>query len=94
VERLGSSDLTAATAADSQQGERSRPRGHRPAAGGGPDLADLDGPPVWTDEAIAALSHYPAYRKTLELMYLGMKKGCRRRALVAPGPDAEAVMAQ
>jgi soluble lytic murein transglycosylase len=39
-----------------------------------PDLSDLDGPPVWTDEAIVALSTYPAYRKTLELMYLGMKK--------------------
>ena len=41
---------------------------------GGQDLSDLDGPPVWTDEAIVALSNYPAYRKTLELMYLGMKK--------------------
>jgi len=40
----------------------------------GQDLFDLDGPPVWTQEAIVALSTYPAYRKTLELMYLGMKK--------------------
>ena len=40
----------------------------------GQDLSDLDGPPVWTQEAIVALSTYPAYRKTLELMYLGMKK--------------------
>jgi soluble lytic murein transglycosylase len=41
---------------------------------GGQDLSDLDGPPDWADEAVVALSTYPAYRKTLELMYLGMKK--------------------
>ena len=38
------------------------------------DLSDLDGLPDWADEAVVALSTYPAYRKTLELMYLGMKK--------------------
>ena len=74
VERLGSSDLTAATAADSQQVSEVVPEDSDLLPEEVPDLADLDGPPVWTDEAIAALSHYPAYRKTLELMYLGMKK--------------------
>ncbi len=34
---------------------------------------DEDEPPVWTDDAVAALSAYPAYRKALELMYLGMR---------------------
>ncbi len=72
VERLGSSDLTAAT--DSQQVSEVVPEDSDLLPEEVPDLADLDGPPVWTDEAIAALSNYPAYRKTLELMYLGMKK--------------------
>lgn len=38
------------------------------------DPAGLEGPPDWADDAIATLAGYPAYRKTLELMYLGMKK--------------------
>ena len=33
-----------------------------------------DGPPDWTDDAFAALSASPAYHRTMELMYLGMKK--------------------
>ena len=74
VERLGSSDLTVATAADAQPVGEVIPEDSDLLPEEDPDLADLDGPPVWTDEAIAALSKYPAYRKTLELMYLGMKK--------------------
>lgn len=31
-------------------------------------------PPAWTEDAIEALSSNPSYRRTLELMYLGMKK--------------------
>jgi soluble lytic murein transglycosylase len=42
-------------------------------AGGEGDEQD-DGPPAWTDDAVRTLSAYPPYRKTLELMYLGMKK--------------------
>ncbi len=33
-----------------------------------------DGPPVWTEEAVKALSAEPSFRKTLELMRLSMKK--------------------
>ncbi len=33
-----------------------------------------DGPPVWTDEALAALAANPAYRRSLELMYQDMKQ--------------------
>lgn len=33
-----------------------------------------DIPPDWSDEAVAALSANPAYRRTLELMYAGMKR--------------------
>lgn len=35
---------------------------------------DGDAPTAWTDETIAVLSANPSYRKTLELMFLGMKK--------------------
>ncbi len=38
------------------------------------DAFPEDGPPAWTDETIEVLSTNPSYRKTLELMYLGMKK--------------------
>ncbi|OGW45527.1 MAG: hypothetical protein A2X57_09390 [Nitrospirae bacterium GWD2_57_8] len=37
------------------------------------DFPDSDGPPVWTEEAVRALSSHPAFRKALELMYLDMK---------------------
>lgn len=33
-----------------------------------------DGPPVWTGEALKTLSADPAFRKSLELLYLNMKK--------------------
>lgn len=35
---------------------------------------DTDGPPVWTEEAVKALSKEPSFKKTLELMHLGMNK--------------------
>jgi soluble lytic murein transglycosylase len=73
AERLGSSDVIAATAADVQPVNEVVPE-DSDLPEEVPDLADMEGPPVWTDEAISALSNYPAYRKTLELMYLGMKK--------------------
>lgn len=37
------------------------------------DPSDADGPPVWTEEAVKALSAEPSFKKTLELMHLGMK---------------------
>jgi soluble lytic murein transglycosylase len=46
-----------------------------------PDAADSpssfetdDGPPVWTAEALKTLSADPAFKKSLELMYLDMKR--------------------
>jgi soluble lytic murein transglycosylase len=39
---------------------------------GGPDTDD--GPPVWTDEALKTLSTEPAFTRSLELLYLDMKK--------------------
>ena len=40
-----------------------------------PDEArETNGPPVWTEEAVQALSSNPTFRKTLELMILDMKK--------------------
>jgi soluble lytic murein transglycosylase len=33
-----------------------------------------DGPPVWTEEALKTLSAEPSYKKSLELLYLNMKK--------------------
>ena len=74
AERLGSAELAAATTADAQLVSEAVPEDSDLLPEEVPDLSDLEGPPVWTDEAIAALSNYPAYRKTLELMYLGMKK--------------------
>jgi soluble lytic murein transglycosylase len=38
------------------------------------DQQDTDGPPVWTAEALKTLSTEPSFKKSLELMYLGMKK--------------------
>ncbi len=38
------------------------------------DPSDTEGPPVWTEEAVRALSAEPSFKKTLELMHLGMKK--------------------
>jgi soluble lytic murein transglycosylase len=38
------------------------------------DQNDTDGPPVWTAEALETLSAEPSFKKSLELMYLGMKK--------------------
>ena len=35
---------------------------------------DADGPPVWTDAAVEALSANPSFKKSLELMQLDMKK--------------------
>jgi soluble lytic murein transglycosylase len=38
------------------------------------ELVDGEGPPVWTDEAVQTLSSSPAYRKILDLMYVGLRK--------------------
>jgi soluble lytic murein transglycosylase len=38
------------------------------------DGSDVDGPPDWNEEAMASLSSNPAYHRTREIMYLGMKK--------------------
>ncbi len=38
------------------------------------EFYDDDGPPVWTEEAVKALSAEPSFKKTLELMHLSMKK--------------------
>ncbi|HLE41573.1 MAG TPA: tetratricopeptide repeat protein [Nitrospirota bacterium] len=37
------------------------------------ESTDADGPPVWTEEAVRALSAEPSFKKTLELMHLNMK---------------------
>ena len=74
AERLAGKDLPVLTVADEPiMNELAREESDLP-QDRDQDLTELDGPPVWTDEAIVALSSYPAYRKTLELMYLGMKK--------------------
>lgn len=39
-----------------------------------PDLHEEAFPPDWAGDVVAALSSSPAYRKTLELMHLGMKQ--------------------
>lgn len=74
AERLAGNDLPVLTVADEPILNGSVPEDSDLTQEGGQDLSDLDGPPVWTDEAVVTLSAYPAYRKTLELMYLGMKK--------------------
>jgi len=74
AERLAGSGLPAVPAVDEPVMKEAEPEDGDLFPEADQDLADLDGPPVWTQEAIAALSTYPAYRKTLELMYLGMKK--------------------
>ena len=74
AERLAGNDPPVLTVADEPIMNEPVPEDSDLPQEGGQDLLDLDGPPVWTDEAIVALSAYPAYRKTLELMYLGMKK--------------------
>jgi soluble lytic murein transglycosylase len=38
------------------------------------DQQDMAGPPVWTEEALKTLSTEPTFEKSMELMYLGMKK--------------------
>jgi len=74
AERLAGSNLPVLTVAEEPIMNEPVPEDGDLTQEGGQDLSDLDGPPIWTDEAIVALSTYPAYRKTLELMYLGMKK--------------------
>jgi soluble lytic murein transglycosylase len=74
AERISGSDLPVLTVSDEPIMSEPLPEHSDLPQEGGQDLVDLDGPPVWTSEAIVALSAYPAYRKTLELMYLGMKK--------------------
>jgi soluble lytic murein transglycosylase len=38
------------------------------------DGSDVDGPPDWNEEAMAALASNPVYHRTRELVYVGMKK--------------------
>jgi soluble lytic murein transglycosylase len=38
------------------------------------EWADAEGPPIWAEEALRALSAEPSFRKTVELMHLDMKK--------------------
>jgi soluble lytic murein transglycosylase len=45
-----------------------------PAVDGEPDGFDGDGPPDWTEDAFAALAQNSVYRRTRELMYLGLQK--------------------
>ena len=74
AERLAGKELPVLTVADEPIMNEPVPEDSDLPQEGDQDLSDLDGPPDWTDEAVVALSAYPAYRKTLELMYLGMKK--------------------
>jgi len=76
AERLSGLELPVMVVADEPVVNPADPEENGQIPEGGQDLSDseADGPPVWTEEAIAALSSHPAYRKCLELMYLGMKK--------------------
>lgn len=56
--------------ADGQEGYRDSDA----AVDDGQDQADQDALPDWSDEVIATMSSSPAYRKTLELMQLGMRQ--------------------
>jgi soluble lytic murein transglycosylase len=73
-ERLGSGELPVVAVADELRAEEGVSDGGDLSPGIEPDEDELEGPPVWTDEVVAALSAYPSYRKTLELMYLDLKK--------------------
>lgn len=74
AERLAENDLPVLSIANEPIMNEPVPEDNDQTLEEGQDLSYLDGPPVWTDEAVVALSTYPAYGKTLELMYLGMKK--------------------
>ncbi len=74
AERLAGKELPVIAVAEEPIMDESLPGDSDLPQEGLEDLSDPDGPPDWTDEAVVALSAYPAYRKTLELMYLGMKK--------------------
>jgi soluble lytic murein transglycosylase len=73
-ERLGNGELPVVTIADEPPAEEDAPDDSDLAPEIGPEEDEREGPPVWTDEVVAALSAYPSYRKTLELMYLDLKK--------------------
>jgi soluble lytic murein transglycosylase len=74
LERLGGSDIPVMTVAEEPPAEDVVPDDSDLVPEMGQEEDELEGPPVWTDEVVAALSAYPSYRKTLELMYLDLKK--------------------
>jgi soluble lytic murein transglycosylase len=65
-------DVPALTAAENDPAEETE-NTRDPFAFDLQDSSDTDGPPVWTEEAVKALSAEPSFKKTLELMHLGMK---------------------
>ncbi len=73
VERLGKAGLSDAMVAEGHAGTTEDADSPEPSLEDD-DLGGPDGPPAWTDDAIAALSAKPAYRKALELMYQDMKQ--------------------
>ncbi|MHB8843562.1 MAG: lytic transglycosylase domain-containing protein [Nitrospirota bacterium] len=73
-ERLGSGELPVVTVADEPPADEVVPEDSNMATEIGPEEGEREGPPVWTDEVVTVLSAYPSYRKTLELMYLDLKK--------------------
>lgn len=73
-ERLGSGELPVVTVAEEPPADEAVPEDSDMAPDIGLEDDELEGPPVWTDEVVAALSAYPSYRKTLELMYLDLRK--------------------
>jgi soluble lytic murein transglycosylase len=73
-ERLGTGELPVVAVADELRAEDDATDDGNLPPGIEPEEDEPEGPPVWTDEVVAALSAYPSYRKTLELMYLDLKK--------------------
>jgi len=71
-ERLLNADLAVLAAADSADVEANDVPEYPDAAA--PDQQDTAGPPVWTAEALKTLSTEPLFEKSLDLMYLGMKR--------------------
>jgi soluble lytic murein transglycosylase len=81
AERLGADDLPAMTAA--YRAAFSADPGDP--AGDEGETDDPESRPAWTDDAVAALSANPAYRKALELMYLDMKQEAATELRVLQG---------
>ena len=71
-ERLLNADLAVLAAVDPADVEANDVPGYPDAAAS--DQQDTAGPPVWTAEALKTLSTEPLFEKSLDLMYLGMKR--------------------